>query len=48
MSSANIDKNVQKLYQCVETRRIEVFSVLSPPFLRLRFNFFVIVEMVAT
>jgi hypothetical protein len=36
------------LYQCVETRSIEVFCLLSQPLPHLRFNLFVISETFVT
>jgi hypothetical protein len=48
ISSTNIDTFVLSLYQCVETRSIEVFWLLSQPLPRLRFNLFVIGETFAT
>jgi hypothetical protein len=47
-SSTNIDTLAPSLYQCVETRSIDIFWMLSPPFPRLRFNVFVIRETSAT
>jgi hypothetical protein len=37
-SSTSIDTLVPSLYQCVETRRIDVFLPLSQPLPHLRFN----------
>jgi hypothetical protein len=49
ISSRNIDTLVPSLYQCVETRSIEVFwLLLSQPLPHLRFNLFVISETFAT
>jgi hypothetical protein len=48
ISSTNIDSLVPSLYQCVETRSIEVFWLLSQPFPHLRFNLFVISETFAS
>jgi hypothetical protein len=48
MSSTNIDTLVPSLYQCVETRSIEVFWLLSQPLPHLRFNLFVTSETFAT
>jgi hypothetical protein len=48
ISSTNIDTLVSSLYQCVETRSMEVFLLLSQPLPRLRFNLFVITETPAT
>jgi hypothetical protein len=31
MSSTNIDTHVSPVYQCIETRRVEVFCLLSQP-----------------
>jgi hypothetical protein len=42
--STNIDRLVPSLYQCIETRSIEVFWLLSQPLPHFRFNFFVIGE----
>jgi hypothetical protein len=42
------DTLAPSLYQCVETRSIEVFWLLSQPLPRLRFNLFVISETFAT
>jgi hypothetical protein len=44
ISSTNTDTLVPSLYQCVETRSIEVFLLLSRPLLHVRFNPFVISE----
>jgi hypothetical protein len=46
--STNIDTLVPSLYQCVETRSIEVFWLLSQPLPHLRFNLFVISETFVT
>jgi hypothetical protein len=46
--SANIDKHVPAIYQCVETSNIEVFSLFSQPFPHFRFNFFIMSETFAT
>jgi hypothetical protein len=48
ISSINFDALVPSLYQCAETRSIEVFSLLSHSFPRLCFNLFVISETLAT
>jgi hypothetical protein len=48
ISPSNTDTLVPSLYQCVETRSIEVFWLLSQPLPQLRFNFFVISEKFAT
>jgi hypothetical protein len=48
ISSTNIDTLVPSLYQCVETRNVEVFLLLSQPLPHLRFNYFVISETFAT
>jgi hypothetical protein len=48
ISSTNIDALVSSLYQCVETRSIQVFWLLSQPLSHLRFNLFVISEVFAT
>jgi hypothetical protein len=48
ISSTNIDTFVPSLYQCVETRSIEVFVLLSQPLPHLRINLFVISETFAT
>jgi hypothetical protein len=48
ISSTNIDTLVLSLYQCVETRRIEVFWLFSQPLQYLRFNLFVISETSAS
>jgi hypothetical protein len=48
MSSTNIDILVPSLYQCVETRSIEVFWLLSQPLPHLRFNLSFISETFAT
>jgi hypothetical protein len=48
ISSTNIDKLVPSHYQCIKTRSIEVFQLLSQPFLHLRFNLFVISETSTT
>jgi hypothetical protein len=48
MSSTDIDTLVPSLYQCVETRRMEVFRLLSQPLPHLRFNLFVISKTFAT
>jgi hypothetical protein len=45
ISSTN---SVPSLYQCVETRSIQVFWLLSQPLPHLRFNVFVISEVFAT
>jgi hypothetical protein len=47
ISSSNIDTLVPSLYQCVETRSLEVYWLLSQPLPYLRFNLFVISEMFA-
>jgi hypothetical protein len=46
--STDIDTFVPSLYQCVETRSIEVFRLLSLPLPHFRFNLFVIGETFAT
>jgi hypothetical protein len=48
ISSTNIDTLAPSLYQCVETRRIEVFRLLYQPLPHLLFNVFVISETSAT
>jgi hypothetical protein len=48
ISSANTDTVVPSLYQCVETRSIEVFCLLSQSLLHLRLNLFVINETFAS
>jgi hypothetical protein len=48
ISSTNIDTLAPSLYQCVETRSMEVFWLLSQPLPHLRFNLFVISETFAT
>jgi hypothetical protein len=48
ISSTNIDTLVPSLYQCVETRGIEVYRLLSQPLPHLRFNLFVISETFVT
>jgi hypothetical protein len=40
--STNIGTRIPSIYQCVGTRRIEVFWLLSQPLLHLRCNLFVI------
>jgi hypothetical protein len=47
ISSINIDTLVPSLYQGVETRSIEVCSLLSQPLPRLHFNLYVISETLA-
>jgi hypothetical protein len=47
-SSANVDTPVLSLYQCVETRNVEVFKLLFQRLPLLRFNLFVISEAFAT
>jgi hypothetical protein len=47
ITSNNIDKLVPSLYQCVETRSIEFFWLLSQPLPYPRFNLFVISETFA-
>jgi hypothetical protein len=47
MSSTNTDTLAPSFYQCVETRSIEVFWLLSQPLPHLRFNLFVISETFA-
>jgi hypothetical protein len=46
--STNTDTLVPSLYQCVETRSIEVFWLLSQPLSHLRLTFFVISERFAS
>jgi hypothetical protein len=46
VSSTNIDALIPSPYQCVKTRSIEVFGLLSQPLLHLCFNLFC--ETVAT
>jgi hypothetical protein len=41
ISSTDTETVVPSLYQCVETRTIEVFSLLSQPFPHFRFKLFV-------
>jgi hypothetical protein len=48
ISSINTDTIVSSLYQCAETRSIEVFWLLSQPLPHQRFNLFVISETFAT
>jgi hypothetical protein len=48
ISSTNINTLVPSLYQCVETRSIEVFWLLSQPLPHFRFTLFVIRETFAT
>jgi hypothetical protein len=48
ISPTNTDTLVPSRYQCVETRSIEVFWLLSQPLPHLRFNFFVISETFTT
>jgi hypothetical protein len=47
ISSTSIDTYVPSLYQCVETRSIEVFWLLSQPLPHPRFNLFVTRESFA-
>jgi hypothetical protein len=44
ISSINIDTLAPSLFQCVVTRSIEIFWLLSQPLPHLRLNFFVISE----
>jgi hypothetical protein len=44
ISSSNSDTLIPSLYQCVETRSLEVFSLLSEPLPRFRFNLFIVSE----
>jgi hypothetical protein len=44
----NIDTLVPSLYQCVETRSLEVFRLLFYPLLHLHFSLFVISEKFST
>jgi hypothetical protein len=46
--STNTDTIVPSLYQCVKTRSVEVFWLLSQPLPHLHFNLFVISETFAT
>jgi hypothetical protein len=46
--STNIDTIIPSHYQCIETRRIEVFWLLSQPLPHLRFNLLVISETFTT
>jgi hypothetical protein len=48
ISSTNIDTIVPSFYQCVETRSIDVFRLLSQLLPHLLFNLFVISETFAT
>jgi hypothetical protein len=48
ISSTNIDTLVPSLYQWVETRRTEVYCLLSQPFLHFHFNLFVITKKIPT
>jgi hypothetical protein len=48
ISSTNIDTFVPLLYQCVKTRSIEVFWLLSQPLPHLRYNLFIISETCST
>jgi hypothetical protein len=48
ISSTNIDILVLSLYDCVKTRSVEVFCLLSQPLPQLRFNLFVIIETFST
>jgi hypothetical protein len=48
ISTTNIDTLVPLLYQCVKTRSVQVFWLLSQPLPHLRFNLFVISEKLAT
>jgi hypothetical protein len=48
ISSTSIDTLVPSLYQCVETRSIEVFWLLSQPLPHLSFHLFVINKTFAT
>jgi hypothetical protein len=48
ISSTNIDTFVPSLYQCVETRSVQVFWLLPEPLPYLRFNLFVISETFST
>jgi hypothetical protein len=48
ISSTNNDTFVPSLYQCVETRSIEVFWLLSQPLPHLRFDLVVTSETFAT
>jgi hypothetical protein len=48
MSSTDIETLVPSLYQCVETRIIEVFCLLSQPLPHLRFNLIVISQTFST
>jgi hypothetical protein len=48
VSSTNIYKTVISLYECFEILSLEVFGLLSRPFLHLHFNILIISEMFAT
>jgi hypothetical protein len=48
ISSTNIDTLAPSIYQCAETRNIDVFWLLSQQIPHLRFNLFVISERFAT
>jgi hypothetical protein len=48
ISSTNTDTLVPSLYQCIETRSIKVFGLLSQPLPHLHFNIFVISKTFAT
>jgi hypothetical protein len=48
VSATNTDTLVPSLYQCVETRSIELFRLLPQPLPHLRFNPFFISETFAT
>jgi hypothetical protein len=48
ISFTNIDTSVPSLYQCIETRSIEVFLLLSQPLPHLHFNLFIISATFAT
>jgi hypothetical protein len=48
ISSTNNDTLIPSVYQCVETRSIKVFLLLSQPFQHLCFNLFVLREIFAT
>jgi hypothetical protein len=48
ISSNNIDTILPSLYQCVETRSIEVFRLLSQQLPHFRFSLFVISKIFTT
>jgi hypothetical protein len=48
MNSTNIDTFVPSLYQCVETRSIEISWLLLQTLSHFHFNFFIVRETFAT